>query len=81
MTPLSISILKIIKMKKISIATLCNLLIANFITAQQTMPTNPNRGMGMNVVIMVIAIIFTGIVLYLINLDRKIGRLEKEVHS
>jgi CcmD family protein len=68
-------------MKKISLAVLCNLLIANLLTAQSTTPINPNRGMGMNVVITVIAIIFTGIVLYLINLDRKVSKLEKEVNS
>ena len=68
-------------MKKTLLLALTNLLIINFLTAQQTMPTNPDRGMGMNVVIMVIAIIFAGIVLYLINIDRKISKLEKEVNS
>lgn len=68
-------------MKKTLLLALSNLLIINFLTAQQTMPTNPDRGMGMNVVIMVIAIIFAGIVLYLINIDRKISKLEKEVNS
>ena len=68
-------------MKKITTAVLCNLLIVNFLSAQSQTPTDPNRGMGMNVVITVIAIIFTGIVLYLINLDRKVSRLEKEIKS
>jgi CcmD family protein len=68
-------------MKKISITTICNLLIINLLSAQSTTPINANRGMGMNVVITVIAIIFTGIVLYLINLDRKISKLEKEVNN
>ncbi len=68
-------------MKKISIATICNLLILNLLTAQSATPVNPNRGMGMNVVIMVIAIIFTGIVLYLINIDRKVSKLEKEINN
>lgn len=68
-------------MKKTLLLALSNLLIINFLTAQQAMPTNPNRGMGTNVVIMVIAIIFSGIVLYLINIDRKISKLEKEVNS
>lgn len=68
-------------MKKISITTICNLLIFNLINAQSAMPVNPNRGMGMNVVIMVIAIIFTGIVLYLISIDRKVSKLEKEIKN
>lgn len=68
-------------MKKISIASICNLLIFNLLNAQSAMPTNPDRGMGMNVVITVIAIIFAGIVLYLISLDRKVSRLEKEIKS
>jgi CcmD family protein len=33
------------------------------------------------VVIAVLVIIFTGIVLFLINLDRKLSRLEKEVNN
>ena len=68
-------------MKKISITTILHLLIFNLLNAQSTTPVDPNRGMGMNVVIMVIAIIFTGIVLYLINIDRKVSRLEKEILS
>ena len=68
-------------MKKISITTILHLLIFNLLNAQSTTPVDPNRGMGMNVVIMVIAIIFTGIVLYLINIDRKVSRLEKEINS
>ncbi len=68
-------------MKKISITTICNLLIFNLLNAQSATPVNPNRGMGMNVVIMVIAIIFTGIVLYLINIDRKVSKLEKELKN
>ncbi len=68
-------------MKKISITTICNLLIFNLLNAQSATPINPDRGMGMNVVIMVITIIFTGIVLYLINIDRKVSKLEKEVDS
>ena len=68
-------------MKKISITTICNLLIFNLLNAQSATPVNPERGMGMNVVIMVIAIIFTGIVLYLINIDRKVSKLEKEVNG
>ena len=68
-------------MKKISITTILHLLIFNLLNAQSTTPIDPNRGMGMNVVIMVIAIIFTGIVLYLINIDRKVSRLEKEINS
>ena len=68
-------------MKKISILTICNLLIFNLLNAQSATPVNPERGMGMNVVIMVIAIIFTGIVLYLINIDRKVSKLEKGVNS
>ena len=68
-------------MKKISITTILHLLIFNLLNAQSTTPVDPNRGMGMNVVIMVIAIIFTGIVLYLINIDRKVSRLEKEINN
>ncbi len=68
-------------MKKISITTICSLLIFNLLNAQSAMPVNPNRGMGMNVVIMVIAIIFTGIVLYLISIDRKVSKLEKEIKN
>ena len=33
------------------------------------------------VVAAVILTIFTGIIIYLIRLDRKISRLEKEIHS
>ncbi|MAX79529.1 MAG: CcmD family protein [Crocinitomicaceae bacterium] len=33
------------------------------------------------VVVAVIAIIFTGIVIYLITLDRKVGKLEKELEE
>lgn len=33
------------------------------------------------VVVVVIAIVFTGIVLYLIRLDKKISKLEKEVNN
>ncbi len=65
-------------MKKTALAALCNLLIFNLLHAQSTTPVNPERGMGMNVVILVIAIIFAGIILYLVNLDRKISRIEKE---
>jgi CcmD family protein len=68
-------------MKKISITTICSLLIFNLLNAQSETPVNPNRGMGMNVVIMVIGIIFTGIVLYLINIDRKVSKLEKELKN
>ena len=68
-------------MNKIISAIICNLLIINILTAQSTTPTDPNRGMGMNVVIMVLAIIFIGIVLYLINLDRKVSRIEKEINN
>jgi CcmD family protein len=66
-------------MKKIVIAALCNLLMFNLLTAQSTAPINPERGMGMNVVILVIAIIFGGIIFYLVSLDRKISRIEKEI--
>lgn len=68
-------------MKKISIATICTLLIFNLSNAQSATPVNPNRGMGMNVVIMVIGIIFTGIVFYLISIDRKVSKLEKELKN
>jgi len=33
------------------------------------------------VVIAVIAIIFVGIIIYLINIDRKVGKLEKELKN
>ena len=68
-------------MNKIISAIICNLLIINILSAQSTGQTDPNRGMGMNVVIMVLAIIFIGIVLYLINLDRKVSRIEKEINN
>ena len=56
-------------------------MIFSLLNAQSTTPVNPDRGMGMNVVILVIAIIFSGIVMYLINIDRKVSKLEKEVNS
>ncbi|MBL7818431.1 MAG: CcmD family protein [Saprospiraceae bacterium] len=67
-------------MNKITSATIANLLIFNLLNAQQTAKTDPNRGMGFNVVIMVVAIIFVGLAIYLISIDRKLSKLEKEVN-
>ncbi len=33
------------------------------------------------VVVAVVAVIFTGIVLYLLFIDKKVGRIEKQIHS
>ncbi len=64
-------------MKLKSLTTLLLLLIYNFLFAQ-----NDNqdffRSVGkIYVVVAVLLIIFFGIILFLINLDRKISRLEK----
>jgi hypothetical protein len=41
---------------------------------------DPMRANGkIYVVVTVIAIVLVGLILYLVNLDRKIGRLEKEI--
>jgi CcmD family protein len=65
-------------MKKLLLSFLCNALIFNLLGAQNAAAADTERGMGMNVVIAVIAIIFVGIIGFLIHLDRKISRLEKD---
>lgn len=67
-------------------------LMVLFLLSQQVMAQQPvTNGVEMAdqlradgkiwVVVTVIAAIFAGIVIYLIRLDRQIGKLEKEVHS
>ena len=61
--------------------TLSMLLVLAFITTANAQAETPDfmRSTGkIYVVIAVLCIIFTGIVLFLINLDRKLSRLEKE---
>ena len=66
-------------MKKI--LTLSTLFILALATSANAQTENPDfmRSTGkIYVVIAVLCIIFIGIVLFLINLDRKLNRLEKE---
>ena len=58
---------------------LLSLLFSISANAQQAAASDAERGMGMNVVISVLAIIFVGIILFLISLERKLSRLEKEI--
>ncbi len=70
------------KLKKIGSVIVCSLLTF-FLYAQNTGTNEPPDFMRSDgkiyVVVAVIVTIVTGIFLYLLNLDRKIKRLEKEI--
>ena len=70
-------------MKKIVLATL--LLFTNIVLFAQDEPVTMADKLRSNgkiyVVVAVILIIFAGIIIYLIRLDRKISKLEKENKS
>jgi CcmD family protein len=56
----------------------CLLLIFNYIVFAQEMAKEMRSNGKIYVVVAVLATIFIGIILYLIRLDRKLTRLEKE---
>ena len=71
-------------MKKLLALLLFSLFSANLM-AQQTVGSDVEmadtlRANGkIYVVVVIIAVVIAGLIVYLINLDRKIGRLEKEI--
>jgi hypothetical protein len=66
-------------MRKASILLILLILIATIAQAQQTDMADNMRSNGkIYVVVLVLATIFAGIILYLIRLDRKISKLEKQ---
>ena len=56
----------------------CFLLICNYVVFAQSMADEMRSNGKIYVVVAVLVTIFIGIVLYLIRLDRKLTRLEKE---
>ena len=78
-------------MKKIIIACLCILLnfmvLVPFSMAQDMESNDIEMGDSMRsegkiyVVVLVVVIVFTGLIAYTINTDRKLNRIEKEVQS
>lgn len=68
-------------MKKIfSVFALLSLIVPVF--SQEVEMADELRSSGkIYVVVAVLAIIFLGIIIYLVNLDRKITRLEKELNK
>jgi CcmD family protein len=56
----------------------CLLLICNYVLFAQSMADEMRSNGKIYVVVAVLVTIFVGIVLYLIRLDRKLSRLEKE---
>lgn len=54
------------------------LLICNFVLFAQSMADEMRSNGKIYVVVAVLTTIFTGIILYLIRLDRKLTKLEKE---
>ena len=70
-------------LKKIQI--LMALLLSSALSAQQVNEVEMADAMRANgkiyVVVAVLCIIFIGIVIYLINIDRKVSKLEKQSHS
>lgn len=73
-----------IKMKKIS-TILTLLLIPSILFAQETQQVEMADALFQSgkiyVVVAVLSVIFVGIVAYLISIDRKISRLEKEINK
>lgn len=74
------------QMKK-SILTICLILFSIKIMAQGTVADNIEMADTMRssgkiyVVVLVILVILSGLIIYLINLDRKVSKLEKEITS
>jgi multisubunit Na+/H+ antiporter MnhB subunit len=67
-------------MRKASLLSLILLLIAAVVKAQETQPEMADvmRSNGkIYVVVLVLATIFAGIIVYLVRLDRKITKIEK----
>lgn len=56
----------------------CFLLICNYVLFAQNMAGEMRSNGKIYVVVAVLVTIFTGIVLYLIRIDRKLTKLEKE---
>jgi CcmD family protein len=56
----------------------CLLFICNYVLFAQDMATEMRSNGKIYIVVAVLVTIFIGIVLYLIRLDRKLTRLEKE---
>ncbi|HWI91879.1 MAG TPA: CcmD family protein [Flavisolibacter sp.] len=56
----------------------CFLLICNYILFAQSMANEMRSNGKIYVVVAVLVTIFIGIIIYLIRLDRKLTRLEKE---
>jgi CcmD family protein len=50
-------------------------------SVQTSMAESESSGSKLSVVVTVVAIIFTGIILYLVFIDRKVSRLEKEIQQ
>jgi len=66
-------------MRKISLITIFLLLVtSNFCMAETEMADAMRANGKIYVVVVVLATIFAGIFAYLVYLDRKIGKLEKE---
>lgn len=77
----SLTLKKIKKMRKTGLLSALFLLIALVSKAQGNLPdmADKMRSEGkIYVVVLVLATIFAGIILYLVRLDRKISRLEKQ---
>lgn len=65
-----------------TIAFLQLLLLSSVMHAQSAEMADVMRSNGkIYVVVAVIAIIFTGIVIYLISIDRKVGKIENEIED
>jgi CcmD family protein len=56
----------------------CLLLICNYVLFAQSMADEMRSNGKIYVVVAVLVTIFIGLILYLIRLDRKLSRLEKE---
>jgi CcmD family protein len=79
---LSLSFQKNQQMRKPTIATIFLLLITTTIASAETEMADMMRSNGkIYVVVTVLATIFAGIFAYLVYLDRKIKKLEKEKES
>lgn len=67
-------------MKKAGLFLLLSLLSGNLFAQQDVEMADTMRSNGkIFVVVAVIAVVLIGLILYLLNLDRKLSRLEKEI--